>query len=90
MGPEKPQLKQEVDKAVSQLRSMRDEIRLQLHLAGMDAQEAWKKLEPSLGELEQKMGQVTEATKSKAQELLKRVSELRDRVKQQTAKTPKK
>jgi hypothetical protein len=85
-GPEKPALKQEVEKAVAQLRSMRDEIRLQLHLAGMDAQEAWKKLEPSLGELEQKMGQVNDATKAKAQELLKRFGELRDRVKKQTPK----
>jgi hypothetical protein len=85
-GQDKPQLKEEVDKAVAQLRSMRDEIRLQLHLAGMDAQEAWKKLEPSLGDLEQKLGQVNEATKSKAQELLKRFGELRDRVKKQPAK----
>ena len=81
-GQDKPQLKQEVDKAVAQLRTIRDEIRLQLHLAGKDAQEAWRKLEPSLGDLEQKMGQVTEATKSKAQELLKRFSDLRDRLKQ--------
>ena len=85
MGPEKP-IKQEVDKAVAQLRTLRDEIRLQLHLAGKDAQEAWKKLEPSLGELEQKMGQVTDATKAKAQELLKRFGELRDRVRQQAPK----
>ena len=85
MGQEKP-IQQEVEKAVAQLRTLRDEIRLQLHLAGKDAQEAWKKLEPSLGELEQKMGQVTDATKAKAQELLKRFGELRERVKQQTAK----
>ena len=85
-APEKPQLKQEVDKAVAQLRTLRDEIRLHLHLAGKDAQDAWNKLEPSLGELEQKMGQITDATKGKAQELLKRFSELRDRVKKQPAK----
>jgi small-conductance mechanosensitive channel len=81
-GPEKPQIKQEVDKAVAQLRTIRDEIRLQLHLAGKDVQEAWRKLEPSLGDLEQKMGQVTDATKSKAQELLKRFNDMRDRLKQ--------
>jgi chromosome segregation ATPase len=85
-GPEKSQLKEDVDKAVAQLRTIRDEIRLQLHLAGKDAQEAWKRLEPSLGDLEQKMGQVTDATKAKAQELLKRFNELRERVKKQPAK----
>lgn len=80
-GPEKPQLQQEIDKAVAQLRTLRDEIRVHVHLAARDAQDAWKKLEPGLGELEQKMTQVTEATKSKAQEMLKRFAELRDRVK---------
>ena len=84
-GPEKP-LKQEFDKTVAQLKTLRDEIRVQLHLAGKDVQEAWKKLEPSFGEIEQKMGEVTEATKGKAQELLKRLGELRDKVKKAPAK----
>jgi hypothetical protein len=74
--------KQDIQKAVDQLRTIRDEIRLHLHLANVEAKDAWNKLEPSLGELEQKMGQVTDATKAKAQDLLKRFSELRDRVKQ--------
>jgi len=81
-GPEKPQLKQEVEKAVAQLRTMRDEIRLHLHLANLEAKEAWQKLEPSLGEIEQKMGQVTAETKTKAQDLLKRFGQLRDQLKQ--------
>jgi hypothetical protein len=84
--PEKPQLRQDVDKALEQLRTIRDEIRVHLHLANMEAKEAWRKLEPSLGEIEQKMGQVTEATRTKAQELLKRFTELRDRVKQPRTK----
>ena len=85
-GPEKPQVQQEIDKAVAQLRTLRDEIRLHAHLANLEAREAWKKLEPSLGELEQKMTQATEATKSKAQDLLKRFAELRDRVKKSPTK----
>ena len=80
-APEKPQVRQEVDKAVAQLRTIRDEIKLHLHLAGKDAQDAWKKLEPTLGDLERKMDQVTEATKDKAQELLQRFGELRERMK---------
>ena len=84
--PQKPQLKEEVDKAVAQLRTIRDEIRVQLNLAGKDMQEAWRKLEPSLGELEQKMGQVTDATKAKAQELLKRFTDMRERLKKQPPK----
>ena len=49
---------------------MRDDIRMRVHLANLDAQEAWKKLEPSLGDLEQKLNQVTDATKAAAQDLL--------------------
>jgi len=74
--------KQDFEKAVEQLRKIRDEIKVQAHLASMDAEDAWQKLEPSLAELEQKMGQVTEASRAKAQELLKRFAELRDRMKQ--------
>ena len=85
-GPDKPQLKEEVDKAVAQLRTIRDEIKVKLHLAGKDAEEAWRNLEPGLSDLEQKMGQVTEATKAKAQDLLKRFGELRERVKKQPPK----
>jgi len=87
MGPlEKPQGKQDFEKVVAQLRTLRDEIKVQLHLASMDAKDAWKKLEPGLSELEQKMGQVTDASRSKAQELLKRFAELRERMKQQKPK----
>ncbi len=74
--------KQDFEKAIARLRQLRDEIKVQAHLASMDAKDAWKKLEPSLAELEQKMGQVTDASRAKAQELLKRFAELRDRLKQ--------
>ena len=84
--PGKPQLQQEIEKAVAQLRTIRDEVRVRLHLAGQDVQEAWKKLEPGLGDLEQKVTQVSDATKAKAQELLKRFSEVRDRLKKEPAK----
>jgi hypothetical protein len=86
-GPEKPQLRQEIEKAMAQLRTLRDDIKVRVHLATQDAQEAWKKLEPNLGDLEQRMAQATEATKGMAQDLLKRFSELRDRV---TKAPPKK
>jgi hypothetical protein len=37
---------------IDQLRSLRDEIRVRLHLAGMDARDAWKTLEPKARQLE--------------------------------------
>ncbi len=34
------------------VRRVRDELKLKLHLAGMEAREQWDKLQPKLGELE--------------------------------------
>lgn len=85
-NPEKPKGKQDLDKIVGQLRALRDDIRVRLHLANAEAKEAWNNLEPTLADIERKMGQVTDETKAKAQELLKRFSELRDRLKQTKTK----
>jgi len=41
-------LKAELEKSAELLRTLRDEVRVQLHLSGMDAKDAWRKLEPSL------------------------------------------
>jgi len=78
--------KQDLDKIVGQLRTIRDEIRVRLHLASTEAKEAWNNLEPTLADIEQKMGQMTDETKAKAQDLLKRFGELRDRLKQPKTK----
>ncbi len=34
------------------IRRIRDQLKLELHLAGMDAREQWDKLQPKLSELE--------------------------------------
>lgn len=40
---------------VDNLRRLADQIRLELHLAGMEAKDGWEKLEPRLRELERKV-----------------------------------
>jgi hypothetical protein len=75
-------LKQDLNKAAEQLRALRDEIRLNLHLANLELKEAWdSKLEPELFQLEAKLSDVSDSTRAKARELLKRMTELRDRLK---------
>jgi hypothetical protein len=37
-----------------------DEIRVRIHLASMDAKDAWTKLEPRVKDLEHKLGRATE------------------------------
>ena len=52
--------KDESKKVVGDLQMLRDEIKLQLHLAGADARDVWDKLEPQLKQFEDKVEQATE------------------------------
>lgn len=45
-------LKQNLNQDLAELARLRDEIRVKVHLAGLDAKSAWKALEPRLDELE--------------------------------------
>lgn len=55
MADDRP-LRAEVHKLMDDLRTLRDEIRLQLHLAGMEAARAWhEELEPKLGQVERQV-----------------------------------
>lgn len=45
------------------VRRMADEIRVRIHLAGLEAKDAWAKLEPKLHELEQKAKGATDHAK---------------------------
>ncbi len=40
---------------LGELKKLRDEIRVKLHLAGMEVKERWKQLEPRLEEIERKV-----------------------------------
>ncbi len=40
------ELKEELDKGVALLLTLRDEVKLKLHLAGMEAKKQWNELEP--------------------------------------------
>ncbi len=42
------ELKAELEKSVALLRTLRDEIRVKAHLAGMNAKDQWRDLEPRL------------------------------------------
>jgi hypothetical protein len=41
-------LKAELEKSAATLRTLRDEVRVQIHLGGLDVKDAWRKLEPRL------------------------------------------
>jgi len=75
------ELKKEIHKSLGLMRTLRDEVKMKLHLAGMDAKEEWRKLEPHLTEVERAADELTEATRTAASEAVKRLSNLRASIK---------
>jgi phage-related tail protein len=74
------ELKKEIQKSLDLLRVLRDEVRVQLHLASMDAKDEWNKLEPQLTEAEHKAHDLSEATRHALSEAVKKLSKLREQL----------
>jgi len=71
------ELKNELKKSLGLMRTLRDEVRVKLHLGGMDIKEQWKKLEPHLDEVEKKAEDLTEASRVAVSEAVKRLQKVR-------------
>ena len=71
-------LKSEMKKGLDLLKTLRDEVKVKLHLAGMDAKDQWAKLEPELAKVERAADQATESSKKLLDETLKRLKAIRD------------
>ena len=70
-------LKDEVKKGLEQLTTLRDEVRVRLHLAGMEVKDEWNKLEPHLFDVEQSAKEATEASRRAIGEAVDRLKKLR-------------
>ncbi len=67
-------VKTEVNKGLARLGTLRDEVRLHLHLASLDAKQEWdEKLEPRITELQGSAHQMGDASKVAVADLVKRV-----------------
>ncbi|WP_375757225.1 hypothetical protein [Corallococcus exercitus] len=58
------------------LRTLRDELRLKMHLAGMEARERWRMLEPQVREAEQRADELTREGQWLMDEVLRHLREL--------------
>jgi hypothetical protein len=74
--------KKDLDKMRDDLHGMADDLRVRVHLAGMDAKDAWNKLEPKLFDFEKRAEGAVQKTsdelKDLAQDLKQRMKRLRD------------
>jgi hypothetical protein len=72
------ELKDELKKGLSQLQTLRDEVRVRLHLATMDLKDQWnKQLEPHLADVEKKASEATEASRNLINEAVKKLQMFR-------------
>ncbi len=73
----KTQLKDELEKSAQELRTLRDQIRVQAHLGKLDAQKRWRDLEPRLeATLRRAAEDVSEATRKAVSEAIEAVKKL--------------
>ncbi len=69
-------------KSLERLQTLRDEVRVRLHLGSLDIKDQWRKLEPLLGEVEKRAQELTEASHDALQDAVKRVEALRSSLSQ--------
>jgi hypothetical protein len=70
-------LQAEIKKSLDHLHLLRDEVRLQLHLAGLEAKDRWNKLEPKIEAVEQAAAEATEASRDAVKEAITSLKEFR-------------
>ena len=67
-------LKSEITKGIGKLATLRDEAKLHLHLATLDAKQEWdEKLEPKINELQQTAHELTDGSRAALHDLVAKV-----------------
>lgn len=81
--------KKQIEDNLNRLRALRDQIRLDVHLAGMEAKERWDKLEPRFEDAQQLAKQINEVSRKAIAEIVDRFEAFRDSLKRhETHKHP--
>ena len=71
-------LKAELNKSLALLGTLRDEVRVTLHLASLDAKDRWAKLEPELTKVERAAHDASDASRTAVLEAVKGLKAFRD------------
>jgi hypothetical protein len=72
------ELEDHIEGQLQRLLTLRDEIRLELHLAGMEARKKWEALEPKVQETERFAREVSDVSRRALDEVLERYRDFRD------------
>jgi len=76
------QVKERLQGTFDELRTLRDEIRLDLHLGGMDLRDEWEKLEKRLPD-ERSVDKAKDATKEFVEAMAKELRAFKERLRSQ-------
>lgn len=71
-------LRHQLGRGLDELRRLRDEVRLDMHLASMDAKDKWRELEPRVMDAENLAKDITEASRKALQEVIDSVRRFRE------------
>lgn len=70
------------------LKTLRDEIRVELHLAGMEAKDKFKEIEPLVKNAEKLAGDVSEVSRHAMAEILEKFEQFRRNIKSSFPRGP--
>jgi len=79
------QLRDWMKENLDRLQTLRDEIRVDVHLAGMDARDRWKELEPMVRDAEKLAEDVTDVSRRAMEELVEKFRHFRESVRHHRA-----
>jgi hypothetical protein len=74
------QMREWMQQNLGKLKTLRDEIRVDIHLAGMDAKDKWKEMEPKLRDAEKMLDNVSEAAGKAMEEMVEGFRKFRESV----------
>ena len=75
------EMQSQMEKNLAKLRTLRDSIRMEIHLASMDAKKRWEELEPKFEDAEQFAKNVSELSRKSLAELVKTYESFRKSLK---------
>lgn len=72
------QMREWMQQNLGKLKTLRDEIRVDIHLAGMDAKDKWKEMEPKFRDAEKLLDNVSEASRNAMEEMVEGFRKFRE------------
>jgi hypothetical protein len=67
---------------LGRLKTLRDEIRVDVHLAGMEARDKWKELEPVMRDAERLAEDMTDVSRRAMEEMVEKFRHFRESIRQ--------